>query len=121
MKRKSLRHWAMPFSARVIKPINKLDPDLFRLSLLSGYPSVRPKKIFVIKQTGRLQPTNAKGKEVQRILIFDNHPASIRLVFEHRAKLRAGLSVPPRATSWELTLVTMLAVVLLIAMLAPIL
>lgn len=70
----------MPFSARVVEPINKLDPHWFRFSSASEHPGVRVRKIFVIKKVQRLQATTAAGKKIQRILIFDDHPDSLRLI-----------------------------------------
>jgi phage-related protein len=65
---------------------------------------VRMKKIFVIKKTSRLPSTNTAGKKIRHILIFDNHPESLRLVFGQQAD-----SSEPQSTSlWELVLVAAL-------------
>ncbi len=69
---------------------------------------VRTRKIFIIKKTSRLPSTNAAGKKIRRILIFDNHPDSLRLVFGERANPYVDLSVPQRVSSWELVLVSIL-------------
>jgi hypothetical protein len=40
----------MPFSARLVRPIENRHPNLFDLLSASGQPGIRAKKIFVIKQ-----------------------------------------------------------------------
>src|SRR5260370_5036499 len=72
---------------------------------------VRTRKIFIIKKTSRLPSTNAAGKKIRRILIFDNHPDSLRLVFGERANPYVDLSVPQRVSSWELVLVSILIII----------
>jgi hypothetical protein len=58
---------------------------------------------------------------VRRILIFDNHPDSLRLTSGyHRADPHGDLfGLPPRTNSRGLILVGMLVVVLLIALVWP--
>ena len=76
----------------------------------------RTKKIFIIKKTSRLPSTNAARKKIRRILIFDNHPESLRLVFGHRQHRNVDLSRPTPVISWELILVSILAVAGLVGM-----
>jgi hypothetical protein len=62
------------------------DPLSFRRSF--SLPGKRPRqtrKIFVIKKISRMQSKNAADRKVRRILIFDNHPDSLRLVFGRRS------------------------------------
>ena len=80
---------------------------------------VRTRKIFIIKKTSRLPSTNAAGKKIRRILIFDNHPDSLRLVFGERANPYVDLSVPQRVSSWELVLVSILIMSALFGMFWP--
>ncbi|MEY2558201.1 MAG: hypothetical protein QOE34_1626 [Verrucomicrobiota bacterium] len=53
---------------------------------LSSVPSTnapscfRKRKIFVFRKTSFLPATKGPGKQIRRILIFDDHPASLRLV-----------------------------------------
>jgi len=77
------------------------------------------RKIFVIEQTSRLPSTNNAGKKIRRILIYDNHPDSLRLVSGRAAN--RSLSVPPRVGSWELLIVSSLAIAGLIGMFWPLL
>jgi hypothetical protein len=121
MKRKNSRYRAMPFSARVVEPINKLDPHLFRFPPAREHGGVRVRKIFVIKKVQRLPATTVAGKKIQRILIFDNHPDSLRLVLGRRADSYLHLSDPGRTTSSGVALLWILVVVLMMAMFWPIL
>jgi hypothetical protein len=79
------------------------------------------KKIFIVKKTTRLPSTNAAGKKIRRILIFDNHPDSLRLVFGRRLHPDVDLARPERVSSWELILVTIVTIGGLIGMLWPLL
>jgi hypothetical protein len=45
-----------------------------------------------VKQRGRLPAINAAGKKIQRLLIFDNHPDSLRLV----SRLHPDRDIQPR-------------------------
>jgi len=109
----------MPFSARLVRPIENRHPNLFDLPSASGQPGVRAKKIFVIKQSRRLRSTNGADKTIRSILIFDNHPDSLRLVFGRRANPHIHLFAPQPASSWELILVSILTMVALIGMFWP--
>jgi hypothetical protein len=62
------------------------------LSRLRDSTSLGRKRIFAIVSAPR--SSGAAGKAVRRILIFDNHPDSLRLIFERRPG--------PAATSSEL-------------------
>jgi hypothetical protein len=77
------------------------------------------KKIFVIKRVSHLPATNTQGKIIQRILIFDDHPASLRLVLGGRTSPRTGWTMPPREKWWELLLAWMLIAGALIVVLTP--
>lgn len=41
---------------------------------------VRTRRVFVFRKTSLLPTTNSQGKRIQRILIFDDHPDSLRLI-----------------------------------------
>jgi hypothetical protein len=73
----------------------------------------------VIKQLRRLESTTGTHKKIRRILIFDSHPDSLRLVFGRRANPHIHLSAPERVISWELILVSILTMVALIGMFWP--
>jgi hypothetical protein len=88
---------------------------------VTGPQSARTRKIFVIKQTSRLPSTNTTGKKIRRILIFDDHPESLRLVFGHRPNPYVDLSGPQRVNSWELIIVSMVTIAGLVGMFWPLL
>ena len=73
----------------------------------------------MIKQVRRLESTTGTQKKIRRILIFDNHPDSLRLVFGRRANPHIHLSAPERVISWELILVSILIMGALIGMFWP--
>jgi len=79
------------------------------------------KKIFIVKKTIRPPSTNAAGKKIRRILIFDNHPDSLRLVFGRRPHSDVDLSPPQRVSSWELIIVLTVTIAGLVGMFWPIL
>ncbi len=79
----------------------------------------RTRKIFIIKKTSRLPSTNAAGKKIRRILIFDNHPDSLRLLFGERTNPYVDLSVPQRVSSWQLIVVSILTMSALFGMVWP--
>ena len=117
MKRKDFHH--RPISSPFVRPTT--GPSLYRLSAANEKSRPRARKIFIIKQARRLASTNGIQKKLRRILIFDDHPDSLRLVFERGASRHDDLTVPPRATSWDLILVSILAMVALIGMFWPLL
>ena len=73
----------------------------------------------MIKQVRRLESTTGTHKKIRHILIFDNHPNSLRLVFGCRASPHIHLSAPERVISWELILVSILIMGALIGMFWP--
>jgi hypothetical protein len=121
MKRKSSRYRAMPLSERLVRPIENNHPSLLHLPTASGLAGVRVKKIFVIKQVLHVPQANDACKKIQRILIFDNHPDSLRLVFDRRADSHVHLSDPQRMTSSGVALLWILVVGLMMAMFWPLL
>jgi hypothetical protein len=128
MKRKSFQHRQMSFPAPFVRPIAIHQPNLARPFPASRQPGIRAKKIFVIKESSRplgsrsgqaLPATNAARKRIQHILIFDDHPDSLRLVFGRRVNPQAHLSAPPAASSLEIILISMVTVGALVAMFWP--
>ena len=116
MKRKSSRYRAMPFSTRVAKPINKLNLSSVSFPPANEHSGVRVRKIFVIKQEIHLPQARDADKRMRRILIFDDHPDSLRLVFGPRANPHVHLSALQRVFSWELILASIVTMGALIAM-----
>src|ERR1700736_6413956 len=95
--------------------------NVARAFSMTGGQRGRTRKIFVIKKTSRLPSTNAAGKKIRRILIFDNHPDSLRVGFGRRGNADVELSAPPRASSSELIIVSLLTLAALVGMFWPIL
>jgi hypothetical protein len=96
--------------------------DLLNLARPSSVIEDRPgqrKKIFVIKKTSRLPARNVAGKKIQRILIFDNHPDSLRLVFAGGANPYVDVARTSRTKRWEIAFLCLLLVGLCIAMFWP--
>jgi hypothetical protein len=88
---------------------------------VTGQRSTRSRKIFVIKKTSRMPSANAAAKKIRRILIFDNHPASLRLVFGHRLPQDVDLSESQSTGWWDLIIVSALTIGLLVGMFWPLL
>jgi hypothetical protein len=111
----------MPLSWQFVRPSS----DSRNLRLPRDLPlglraSGGARKIFVVKQTSHLPATNAApGKTVRHILIFDDHPDSLRLVFGRRGASHVRLSDPQRSTSWGVALLWILVVGLMMAMFWP--
>ena len=115
MKRKDFRH--RPISSPFVRPIT--GASVFPLSAASERPRRRSRKIFVIKQARRLASTNGTEKKLRRILIFDDHPDSLRLVFGYRANSHVDPSPSEDVNSWELILVSILMMAALVGMFWP--
>jgi hypothetical protein len=117
MKRKDFRHRPISFPEPFVRPVT--GASAFPLSAANEKSRPRARKIFIIKQARRLASTNGTQKKLRRILIFDDHPDTLRLVFGRDASLHDDLSVLPRATSWDLILVSILATVAFLGMFWP--
>jgi len=118
MQRRSYHHRARIFDAALLKPPAEApSSNSFRVLSPDRQPGRRAKKIFVIRQTVQLPSTDsAEGRSVQHILIFDDHPESLRLVFG-RATAEIDLPRPPGARLWPLVLLSILIISSLIAIL----
>jgi hypothetical protein len=121
MKKENSRLRAMSFTARLVRSIDRHYTNSFGLSSANEQPGVRARRIFVIKRTSRLLARNAEGKTIQRILIFDDHPDSLRLAFGRGANLPVGRTAPQSARWWDLMLAWMLIIGALILMFSPLL
>jgi hypothetical protein len=102
-----------------VRPVPERQPSLTPQFSVGGEAGVRSRKIFIIKQV-RVQ-ANDPRKKIRRILIFDNHPDSLRLVFGRRADSNVHFSHSERMTSSGVALLWILVVVLMIGMVWPIL
>jgi hypothetical protein len=110
----------MASAAQFVRPSADDQLNLVRAPSESEW-RVRTKKIFIVRKTTRLPSTNAAGKRIRRILIFDNHPESLRLVFGHRQHRDVDLSPPQRVSSWELIIVLAVTIAGLIGIFWPLL
>jgi hypothetical protein len=120
MKREWPDYRGMALPAQFVRPSAE-DQLNFEPSAWTGQQSPRTKTIFVIKNTSRLSSTNAAGKKIRRILIFDNHPDSLRLVFGRRPLPDVDLIQSKRVSSWELILVSIVTLAGLVGMFWPLL
>src|SRR5437667_12222715 len=101
MKRKDFHSRRMVLPASFVRPVTNREPSFARDSFSNGQPRVRAKRIFIIRQATSFPATNsAAGKNVQHILIFDDHPDSLRLVLGEPAKPYANRAFPRRVASW---------------------
>jgi len=120
MKRRSYHHRARIFDAPLLRPpAEDRSSNSFRFLSLNRQPGTRAKRIFIIRQTIHLAPTSsAEGRKVQHILIFDDHPESLRLLFGS-ATPEVDLPPPSRASPRHVVILSILIISLLIAILWP--
>jgi hypothetical protein len=109
----------MALPAPFVRPSADDQVNLARPFSATGRQRGRTRKIFVIKQTSRLPSTSARDKKIQRILIFDNHPDSLRLVFGRRANSYVDRFRRQRISLWELLIVSILLIAGLVGMFWP--
>ena len=79
------------------------------------------RKTFVMRQTGRLRGTDGSIKTVRRILIFDDHPDSLRLILGDSASRDGRRTSRGWATLRIFILPGIAALTALIAMFWPLL
>lgn len=121
MKREWPHDRRMALPAQFVRPGADYHLNFARALPLTGQRRGRAKKIFVIKKTSRLPSTNTAGRKIQRVLIFDNHPDSLRLAFEYLPHRDVDLSRWQRVRSWELIIVSTLTLAGLVGMFWPLL
>src|ERR1700730_9975073 len=121
MKRERSDYRGMALPASFVRPGADDQLNLVRAFSVTVQRPGRTRKIFVIKKTSRLPSTNAAGKKIRRILIFDNHPDSLRLVFGRRPDPDVDLSGAQPARSWEVIIVSILTIGALVGMFWPLL
>jgi hypothetical protein len=120
MKRKRFDYRRMELPVSFVRP-DAGDRLNFRRRFSLPERRGQTRKIFVLKKTSRLPSTSAADKKIRRILIFDNHPDSLRLVFGRRLLSDVDLIRSKRVSSWELIVVSMVTLVGLIGMFWPLL
>lgn len=119
MKRVNSHYRRMPFPPQFVRAVDYYYPTVFGPPPAMEQPSVLPRKIFVFRQKRRLDSTTGAPKTMQRILIFDDHPDSLRLVFGRRARRQVNPTAPQSARWWDPILGWMLLMVALILMFLP--
>ena len=120
MKRERFDYGRMALPGSLVTPGADDHLNLARSFSLPGERRGRTRKIFVIKKTSWLRSTNGADKKIRRILIFDNHPESLRLVLARRSDPHVDFTVLPRVSAGELIIVCLLTVVGLIGTFWPI-
>ena len=115
MERKSLRDRQIQVPAPLVGPIAARESKLAQTSSWIGQTGLRRKKLFIIKQVSR----SGTDKKIRRVLIFDNHPDSLRLVFEGGAISHHELPKSRHVSSWELIVVSILTIGGLVGMFWP--
>ena len=107
MKKRSSHHRARTFNAPVLRlPAEDRSANPFRFLSLGRRLGTGTKRFFIIKQAVQLPPTSSAGsRTVQHVLIFDDHPESLRLVFGGAAA-QVDLSRLPGASSRHLVLLS---------------
>ncbi|HWY51763.1 MAG TPA: hypothetical protein VNW72_09790 [Chthoniobacterales bacterium] len=121
MKREWREYRRMALPAQFVSPGVDDRVNFAQVLPLTGQRYGQTRRIFVIKKTNRLASTNSRGKKIRRILIFDNHPDSLRLVFGRRPHPDVDLSAAQRVSLWELIIVSILTIAGLIGMFWPLL
>ena len=116
MKRKSFGARQIQFPAPLVGPIAARESKLAQTSSGIGQTGLRQKRLFIIKQVGR-----SGTEKIHRVLIFDNHPDSLRLVFEGGAISHDELPKSRHVSSWELIIVSILTIGGLVGVFWPIL
>jgi hypothetical protein len=100
----------MPFPARFVRSVDYYYSALRLPSAATDGSSLRLRKIFVIKESiwplpfrgGEGRPTtDPSGKAIQRILICDDHPDSLRLLLGRRARPQNDPAQPASSGWWE--------------------
>jgi hypothetical protein len=119
MKRKSFRNRVKAFPVPFVRPITH-PPNLEDSFFANGASTNRSRKIFVIREAGRLHPTATRGSKFQRILIFDDHPGSLQLVSRYHLD-KAAERPGPHRSPWHLILGLFLILFLINAMFWPLL
>ena len=115
MKRKSFSDRRIQFPAPLVGPIAARESKFAQTSSWIGQTGLRRKRLFIIKQVSR----SGTDKNIRRVLIFDNHPDSLRLVFEGGAISHYDLPKSRHVSSWELIVVSILTIGGLVGMFWP--
>jgi hypothetical protein len=115
MKRNNLWQRPAPLPGQFVREPNEGD-EVNSVPFL-GERAYVPRKLFIVRRTSRLTETNGPVKIVRRILVFDDHPDSLRLVLGNSAVPQAYPSSGDRDILWDFILPGIAILVGVIAML----
>jgi hypothetical protein len=83
------------------------DPVLPGLSPANAQSSVPARRIFIVRQASRLSANDTQSKTIRRILVFDDHPDSLRLILgDYAPEESAGWWAP--FLGWALVICLMI-------------
>ena len=119
MKRERFDYGRMALPGSLVTPGADDHLNLARSFSLPGERCGRTRKIFVIKKTSRLRSANRADKKIRRILIFDNHPETLRLLYRQRPSPDVDLVAARRAGPAHLMFGLLLMLALSIGMFWP--
>lgn len=89
------------------------------LGYLSGSASSEKRRIFAL--VSRPIPAGIKGKTIRAILVFDDHPDTLRLLSASDGDLEAGAAAPGRERRISIVCGAILVTIVVAAMLWPLL
>jgi hypothetical protein len=101
MERESSGYRWMGFSRAFVRPGTERTLVLDLPPFAPPQAGLHARKVFVIKQERKFYSRTGQGKTIRSILIFDNHPSSLRLVLAPVANPRADHPAQPTARWWE--------------------
>jgi hypothetical protein len=121
MKRKNSRYRQISLQspAAFIRPGIGHQANRATFPFATGQRGRRSQKIFVVKQMRYVASTTGANKKVRRILIFDNHPDSLRLVFALGANSCLDVGKTSDIKTWQIAFLCLLLTALCIAMFWP--
>jgi hypothetical protein len=118
MKRYRFSHRPTTFPSRFVGKHNK-DGFLNSVPPTREQPCIGRRKIFVVSKTSRQAATDGLDKTIRRILIFDDHPDSLRLILGTPAHQRVHRIPQSRVNSRHFIIPGLLIVVAMLAMFWP--
>jgi hypothetical protein len=115
MKRNNFRLRPTTLSAHFVRDPDEGD-EVNPMPFLGERPGIQ-RRIFIVRRTSRLVETNGPARIVRRILMFDDHPDSLRLILGGSANRQAYRSSEDRNILWDFIVPGITILVGVIAML----
>jgi hypothetical protein len=75
------------------------DPVMRGVSSANAQSSVPARRIFIIRQASRLSANDTQSKTVRHILVFDDHPDTLRLILGDSADESVD-DAPDESAGW---------------------